>query len=95
MRAANLLASRFDSGIRLDMTRSEVIAVLGEPFHRSHAGINYRDAGRKIVDFGFRIERQFPKNEEQWNVTELWVISINGTEWVNNGMQAYPRNSGR
>ena len=93
--ALNLQDSRFDNGVHWAMTRAEVIALLGEPFHRSHAGISYKVGHGRVVDFTFQIERQFPKNAEEWNTAKLWSISINGTEWVNNGMQADPRTSGR
>lgn len=95
MTAENLSGSTFDNGIRPDMTRAEVVAVLGEPFHRSHAGISYRAGGRRVVDFRFQIDGRFPKNDAEWRSAKLWNISINGTEWVSNGMQADPHTSGR
>jgi len=93
--ADNLSGSRFDNGIRFDMTRAEVIAVLGEPFHRSHAGISYKVGNGRVVDFTFQLERHFPKNAEEWNTAKLWNISINGTEYVNSDMQPDPRTLGR
>jgi outer membrane protein assembly factor BamE (lipoprotein component of BamABCDE complex) len=86
----NLAGSRFDNGIRPDMTRGEITAVLGEPFFRDHAGIAYKVGGRRSVTFRFQIAGQFPKDEPEWVSAKLWNISIDGTEWVNNGMQADP-----
>lgn len=85
--ADNLPGSRFDNGIRFDMTRAEVIAVLGEPFHQSHSGVSYKLTERKILDFVFRTaNREFPKTQEEWQTAKLWVISIDGTEWINKVM---------
>ncbi len=84
--AENMAGSTFDNGIRTDMTRSEIIAVLGEPFNSSHAGISYKVGGERIVDFNFQIAGRFPKNDSEWNSAKLWCVSINGTEWVRNGM---------
>jgi HEAT repeat protein len=85
--ADNLPGSRFDNGIRFDMTRAEIIAVLGEPFHQNHSGISYKLIGRKVIDFKFRTaDREFPKTQMEWQTAKLWLISINGTEWVNKVM---------
>jgi HEAT repeat protein len=85
--ADNLSGSRFDNGIRFDMTRSEVISVLGEPFHQSHSGVSYKLIGRNFIDFVFRTaNREFPKTQGEWQTAKLWVMSINGTEWVNKAM---------
>jgi len=93
--AENLEDSRFDNGIRCDMTIAEIIAVLGDPRHRSHSGGNYKVGGRKNVSFRFKIDGQFPKGKKEWSTAKLWVVSINGEEWVDNGMPATPRNSDR
>ncbi|MCF7855676.1 MAG: YjgB family protein [Candidatus Pacebacteria bacterium] len=94
MTAENLAGTAFDNGIRPDMTRAEVIGILGRPFHQSHSGISYKVGGRRVVSFTFQINGQFPENDAEWQLAKLWNISINGTEWVNNGMQADPHTSG-
>jgi len=87
VRARSLPNSRFDNGIRSDMTRAEIIAILGTPFHTNHAGISYKVGGRRVVNFHFQIDgQQWPKNNEDWRTAKLWVLSINGTEWVKSGM---------